>query len=78
MGNLFASCSDRLISKLLISLHSERVKKEPRPVGGTGRGLDARSPLRPAGHLSFGSYSMIWTMRRVRGSTSTVRPFTTV
>jgi hypothetical protein len=28
--------------------------------------------------LAVSRYWMIWTMRRLRGSTSTVRPFTTV
>ena len=64
--------------------------KKPHPAGGTGRGLAVRTPLRFRRTLrsrapmllddcySTTCYSTTWTMRRVRGSTSTVRPFTTV
>jgi hypothetical protein len=53
--------------------------KKPHPVGETGQGLEMSGrrcgspdiPLRKA-------YSITCTMRRVRGSTSTVEPFTTV
>jgi predicted secreted Zn-dependent protease len=61
--------------------------KSPARAGETGQGLHIR--LKPAGRrggpdigvtrpYSITVYSITWMMRRVRGSTSTVWPFTTV
>ena len=55
-------------------------RKSPVRAGETGRGLHVRSAAAGSGQFAWSgrAYSTTWTMGRERGSTSTVRPFTTV
>jgi len=55
--------------------------KKPHPAGETGQGLEMsgrRCGWPDIQLISRLAYSITCTMRRVRGSTSTVEPFTTV
>jgi len=57
----------------------EGVSKKAPPGGGNQAGLACLVAAAAAEHpVSAANYSMICTMRRERGSTSTVSPFTTV